>query len=166
MEQKSVYEHERIHMAYGMVTMEDHRVVGNHRTIRDGKVPLEVLKGNEEGVKMILVVGDKQHNRVEYYDLNVRGWERAGDYKFGGREKKYKRGFWDAPVLFVHRHFYVFGGTIKTKEASKTDDIIGRLEVNEESFYNIENVHVATEVGKRGRWVKAGYYIMHSLKNV
>ena len=87
MEQKSVYEHERIHMAYGMVTMEDHRVVSDHRTIRDGKVPLEVLKGNEEGVKMILVVGDKQHNRVEYYDLNVRGWERAGDYKFSGHEK-------------------------------------------------------------------------------
>ena len=93
MEQKSVYEHERIHMAYGMVTMEDHRAVSDHRTIRDGKVPLEVLKGNEEGVKMILVVGDKQHNRVEYYDLNVRGWERAGDYKFSGHEKKIQTRF-------------------------------------------------------------------------
>ena len=34
----------------------------------------------EENVKMILAVGDKRHNKVEFYDLNVEGWERAGDY--------------------------------------------------------------------------------------
>ena len=119
----------------------------------------EILRGEEEIVKMILAVGDKRHNNVDYFDLNVKGWERAGEYKFTKGETTYNKGFWDAQVIFIRGQFFVFGGVIGHK-TPKDSNQIGRLDMNLMSYYNKDFVKKAehgTEIGKRGKWVEAGY---------
>ena len=70
--------------------------------------------------------------------------------------------FYRAPTVFVSESFYAFGGQTEHNgqecfESKCYLNFVGYLNFELESFYNEDNAHKKTEVGKTGRWENIGF---------